>query len=109
MDYTNIYIIILVMEEHGFRTGISNENAAFRLKDSILKHTDQKTHVGGLFCDLAQALYCIYHEILLAKLHFYGIHRVSEDWFRSHLYNRRQKVEKNSPKQLRIFSVTGVH
>jgi len=34
---------------------------------------------------------------LLAKLHFYGIQGVFEDWFRAYLTNRKQKVEVKSP------------
>ena len=41
-------------------------------------------HVGGIVCDLAMTFDCANHEILLAKLHFYGIRGVSEDWFRSY-------------------------
>jgi hypothetical protein len=50
-------------------------------------------HVGGIFCDPAMAFDCVNHEILFAKLHFYGSHGVTADWFRSYLTNRRQKVE----------------
>jgi len=47
-------------------------------------------HVGGLFCDLARALDCVNHEIVLATLHFYGIIRVGAKWFSSYLANRKQ-------------------
>ena len=62
----------------------------------ILSH-NQKMQVGGTFCDLAKAFDCVNHEILYAKLHFYGIQGVCEDWFRSCWTNRRQKVEVKSP------------
>jgi hypothetical protein len=82
---------ILVPEQHGFRKGISTENVAFRLTDSVFKSLNQKIHVGGIFCDLAKAFDYVNYEILLAKLHFYGIQGVMADWFRSHLTNRRLK------------------
>jgi hypothetical protein len=34
---------------------------------------NQKMHVEGTFCILAKAFDCVNHEILSAKLHFYGI------------------------------------
>ena len=40
---------------------------------------------------------CESHEILLTKLHFYGIQGTTIDWFRSYLTNRKQKVEIKSP------------
>jgi hypothetical protein len=46
---------ILITEQHGFRKGISTQNATFRLTDSVFTSIDQKTHVGGIFCDLAKA------------------------------------------------------
>jgi hypothetical protein len=48
-------------------------------------------HIGGIFCDLAEALDHVNHEILLAKLHYYGIQGTVANWFRSHLANRKQK------------------
>jgi len=62
-------------------------------------------HVGGILCDLAKVSDSVNHEILLAKLHFYVIQSVSEDWFRSYLTNRRQKVVVKS----KFFSLKGVH
>jgi len=54
-------------------------------------------HKREIFCDLAQAFDCVIHEILLALLHLYRIRGVYDDWFRSFLTNRRQKVEVTSP------------
>jgi hypothetical protein len=50
-------------------------------------------HFSGLLCDLAKAFDCVYHEILLAKLHYYGIQRTVANWFRAYLTNRKQKTE----------------
>jgi len=68
------------------------ENAAFRLTDSVLKSLNQKLYFGGISCDLSKAFDCVYHEILLTTLHFYGIQGITIDWFRSYLTNRKQKV-----------------
>jgi hypothetical protein len=42
---------ILVPEQSGLRKGISAENAAFKLTDSVLKSLNPKMRVGGIFCD----------------------------------------------------------
>jgi hypothetical protein len=52
---------ILVPEEFCFRKGISTENAAYKLIDSVLNSLNQKMHVGGIFCDLAKAFDCVNH------------------------------------------------
>jgi hypothetical protein len=46
---------ILVPEQFDFWKGISSENAAFRLTNSVLKSINQK-NVGGTFRDLAKPL-----------------------------------------------------
>jgi hypothetical protein len=38
-------------------------------------------HFGEIFYDLAKAFDFENHEIFLAKLHFYGLRGISEDWF----------------------------
>jgi hypothetical protein len=50
-------------------------------------------HVGGISCDLAKSLDCVNQEILVAKLHYYGIQGTVANRFRSHLTNRKQKTE----------------
>ena len=40
---------ILITEQYAYRKGISTEDAAFRLTDSIFTSVNQKMHVGGIF------------------------------------------------------------
>jgi len=62
-------------------------------------------YVGRIFCALAKAFECVNHAVVLAKLHLYGIQGISEDWFKSCLTNRRQKVEVNLPSATKnVFS-----
>jgi len=39
----------MVAEQYAFRKGMSTEDAAFRLTDSVLKALNQKLNVGGIF------------------------------------------------------------
>jgi hypothetical protein len=50
---------LLAPEEFGFWKGMSTENAAFKLTDSVLKSVNKKMHVGGIFSDLAKFFDCV--------------------------------------------------
>jgi hypothetical protein len=46
-------------------------------------------HVGGIFCDLAKAFDYVNHEMLLCKLHYFGIQGATANWFRFYLTERK--------------------
>jgi hypothetical protein len=84
---------ILASEQFGFRKGSHIEKAIFTLTGNILTSLNLRQQIWGIFCDLSKAFDCVNHEILLAKLHYYGIRGVSSNWFQSYITNRRQKVK----------------
>jgi len=84
---------ILALEQFGFRKGSNIEKAVFALTDYIITSLNQRQHVTGIFCDLTKAFDCVSHEILLKKLHYYGIQGRCWDWFQNYITDRKQKVQ----------------
>jgi len=57
---------------------------------------NNKRIVGGIFFDLEKAFDCVNHDILLAKMEFYGIRGVMYTLIKSHLQNIHQRVNFNN-------------
>jgi hypothetical protein len=83
---------ILVNEQFGFREGLSTDTATYALINSVLLSLDKKHLVGGLLCDPQNAFDCVNHQILLAKLEFYGISGTANQLMRSYSKDRFQRV-----------------
>jgi hypothetical protein len=64
---------ILTTAQFGFWKDVHIDDAVFSLSNNIITLLDQRKHVGGIFCDLTKAFDCVNHNILLNKLHYYGI------------------------------------
>jgi hypothetical protein len=52
---------MLVPVQFSFQKGISTENVAFILENSLFKSVNHEMHAGGTFCDLAEAFDHINH------------------------------------------------
>jgi len=71
---------------------ITTDKAIYHLTNNILKALDDNQLVCGIFCDLTKAFDCVNHDILLAKLDFYGITGHAHKLLNSYLKNRYQIV-----------------
>ena len=63
--------------------------------DFVYNNLDQGNAVISIFMDFSKAFDCLDHELLLKKLHHYGIRGITYQWFKSYLSNRIQFVSAN--------------
>ena len=82
----------LVNEQFGFITNQSTEIASYNLMNVILSSLNSKLSLGGLFCDLQNAIDCINRYILLSKIEFYGISGKANKLIKSYLKGGYQRV-----------------
>jgi uncharacterized protein YutD len=82
-------------EQYGFRKDRSTEHAAYSLINGILQAWKNKLLVVGIFCELTKAFDYVNHDMLIEKLKYYGVNEAGNDWFKSCLHNRRQRVDIN--------------
>ena len=97
---------ILNQYQFGFRKNHSTEHAILEITDKLKKAIDNKEITCGLFLDFTKAFDTVNHQILLSKMHKYGIRGLSYDWFVSYLSNRAQYTKlgnvKSSLRQIKV-------
>ena len=81
---------ILYNYQFGFRKLYSTTMALIEFSDNIHRLLDDGNYVIGISIDFTKAFDTVDHEILLHKLHRYGIRGHANDFFRSYLTNRTQ-------------------
>jgi hypothetical protein len=64
---------ILSAAQFGFRNDLHIDDAVFSLLNNIVTQLDKRKHVGGIFCDLTEALDCVNqcHPLKQATLLWY--------------------------------------
>ena len=92
---------VLYENQFGFRKGHSTEHAILNFVAKVVNAMDNKKLTMAIFLDLSKAFDTIDHNILLAKLHHYGIRGLALEWFRNYLNDRTQYVSyKDSKSEL---------
>lgn len=86
-DYQCIYSL-----QFGFRKKHSTNHTLIDITETIRQALDNKKYACGIFVDLQKAFDTVNHDILIAKLEYYGIRGIANDWFSSYLKNRSQFV-----------------
>ena len=89
---------LLHSSQFGFRSNFSSYMVVLEAYNNIVSHLDKGEHTVGIFLDLSKAFDMISHDILLTKLHHYGVRGNALDWFRDYLTNRKQFVTFNKCK-----------
>ena len=83
---------ILVSNQFGFRARKTTTDCLVDLVDDITKAIDEGSYAVSIFLDLSKAFDTVNHSILLSKLDLYGIRAGENQWFKSYLSKRKQKV-----------------
>ena len=101
-DYEKIFY----KYQFGFRKNHSINLAVLEVTDLCYANLDNNNFILGLFIDLQKAFDCIDIDILLAKLHNYGIRGFMFDWLKDYLRDRTQYTFinglKSSPSRMKM-------
>ena len=99
---------LLHNSQYGFRSRHSTELAAVHLVDDIISNMDIGNIPLNIYLDLSKAFDTLDHNILLNKLHHYGIRGTQLNLLKSYLKNRKQYVTFSEEKSTTRNIITGV-
>eukprot|EP00111_Clytia_hemisphaerica_P010586 TCONS_00030954-protein len=93
-------------QQFGFCKAHSTEHTLINIVKRIRNYRDNGKFACGVFVDLQKAFDTVDHEILLEKLHHYGVRGIVNDRFRSYLTNCSQYVSLAGSNSLNTYRVS---
>jgi hypothetical protein len=94
--------------QFGFREGHNTTLALFTLTDKIIEGFNEGKYTLGIYLDYRKAFDTVNHDILLQKLHKYGIRGTAHHLICDYLTNRSQFVNYNHTTSNESFINCGV-
>ena len=91
-----------------YRKSYSSNHVLLRLIENWKKSLDNKRFVGTILMDLSKAFDCIPHDLLIAKLHVYGLSKDAVTFIYSYLKRRKQGVRINDTVSFFQILLSGV-
>ena len=80
----------------GYRKGYSAQHALVSLIEKWRDTLDKQGYAGAILMDLSKAFDTLDHNLLIAKLHAYGMNKKSLAFIRNYLSNRWQRTKVNT-------------
>ena len=84
---------IIYEHQYGFQKNKSTSLAIMDLYSKLVDSFEKKQYSGGVFLDFAKAFDTVDHKILIKKLEHYGFRGVVNQWYKSYLSNRYQRIK----------------
>ena len=78
---------------YGFRKAHNTQHPLFKLLHSWQRELDSGGFVGAILIDLSKAYDCISHELLIAKLEWYGLDEISLKLILNYSSRRKQRTK----------------
>ena len=108
--YNNLYSHfssnrLLYKRQFGFPSNCSTEHAIVDLVNHLKMSLDKNLYSIGVFLDLSKAFDTVNHEILLAKLKYYGVNKLTHSWITDYLKNRKQFITYGSSQSTSLEEV----
>ena len=86
---------ILPLEQSGFRKNHSTATTLLKVSNDVATAMDKSLVTILVLLDYSKAFDAINHDLLLAKLQYYGFNRTTISWFKNYLSDRVQYVQLN--------------